>query len=149
MYSFSREIACLNAASYIHLFPCTDKLLRTLRSVTWRAGRRSPRGTGAIIQVSPDPPISRACWWIYSVPYQALESSGVWHMHGATPGRDQLSRYTSEAKKLCGLEKIRIRRPCKKAIPWDMKKSLPVEHSQFYPHNKNQQNAAFTFNLFQ
>jgi len=35
-------------------------------------------------------------------------------MHGATPGRDQLSRYTSEAEKLCGLEKIRIRRPCKK-----------------------------------
>ena len=114
LYSFFQEIACLNAVSYIHLLPCTDKMLRTLRSVTWRAGRRSPRGTGAIIQVSPDPPISRACWWIYSVQYQALESTGVCHMHGATPGRDQLRRYTSEAEKHSGLEKIKIRRPRKK-----------------------------------
>jgi hypothetical protein len=29
-------------------------------------------------------------------------------MPGATPGRDQLRRYTSEAEKLYGLEKIRI-----------------------------------------
>jgi hypothetical protein len=65
-------------------------------------------------------------------------------MHGATPGRDQLSRYTSEAEKLCGLENIRIRRPCKKAIPSDMKKYLSVEHKQFYLYNKHQQDALFT-----
>jgi len=30
-----------------------------------------------------------------------------------------------------------------------MKKFLPVEHNQFYPYNKNQKDAVFTFNLFQ
>ena len=35
-------------------------------------------------------------------------------MHVATPGKDQLSRYTSDAGKLCGSENIRMRRPlCK------------------------------------
>ena len=71
-------------------------------------------------------------------------------MHGATPGRDHLNRYTSEAEKLCGFGKNRIKRPQKKkAIPGDMKKTLSIEHKQFYPYNKNQQDVLFTFSLFQ
>ena len=30
-----------------------------------------------------------------------------------------------------------------------MKKSLPVEHNQFYPYNKNKEYLLLTFNLFQ
>jgi hypothetical protein len=37
----------------------------------------------------------------------------------------------------------------KKAIPGDMKKSLSVEHNQFYRYNKNQEDLLFTFSLFQ
>jgi hypothetical protein len=34
---------------------------QTLGSVTWRAVCRSPRGTGAVFQVSPGPPMLHTC----------------------------------------------------------------------------------------
>jgi hypothetical protein len=36
-------------------------------------------------------------------------------MHGATPGKDQLSRYTSEAEKLRGLEKNKNKKTLEKS----------------------------------